>query len=639
MSEEKESQQQFEPMGAASADTSGKPAIAERDFEDKVNLHVNESESAASAPMVIPPAPAAAMPSMAYPAGECGIKGNSDHDEESDDADAEHEKQLYNIWRSGTQITAATQLFIWVIIGAIIVVGLVSGMHELSQYFSHGESNPFDNEDFMNGLLNAGKNLNIPGLVQVLKVLPAAVIACVATSAAVVWVGAKSRSRRIDWTDSHLIVEWSGPVALTFRWSAIAKVEQGSQWELFHGRQPVFVITTKEDNVFHLRLSDISYKHNIGEFFSLIKTNAPNADLHVSRNFASDNSYTELWLKYFSAPAEREKTGLLDAGMYLDNGRYKVVNTIGGGGQGTAYLVEINHEVTPAAYEETDETFDREPIEAVSQLETVNPDSDTADGPESGEVIQMRAASDLAQAKHIMKPRLELSQLNHVVLKEYILPIHRGHLTAERTADKLKAEAQILQRLHHPQIVGLLDAFIEDYRGYLVLDYVAGESLKAIVDETGTQPEAAVINWALQVCAILRYLHGLTPPVVHRDITPDNLLLQDDGDIKIVDFNVAYQVDSSATATVVGKHAYIPAEQFRGKPTPQSDIYALGGTMFYLLTGREPEPITESHPREVNEKVSATLDAIVGRATAYSLLDRYADVDELSEALRELAMS
>jgi serine/threonine-protein kinase len=236
-----------------------------------------------------------------------------------------------------------------------------------------------------------------------------------------------------------------------------------------------------------------------------------------------------------------------------------------------------------------------------------------------------------------MVPRIsELQQLAHVVLKEYVLPVHRGQLTAERTAEKLRLEAAILQNLSHSKIVRLLDAFIEDYRGYLVLEYIDGESLKDKVERLGPQPQQHVIQLALQVCEILDYLHSQTPPVVHRDITPDNLLLQEHGELKLVDFNVACQVDLSATATVVGKHAYIPAEQFRGKPAPQSDIYALGGTMFYLLTAQEPEPISVSHPRSLVPEVSIALDEIVAKCTASELSDRYACVFELSEALQQL---
>ena len=65
--------------------------------------------------------------------------------------------------------------------------------------------------------------------------------------------------------------------------------------------------------------------------------------------------------------------------------------------------------------------------------------------------------------------------------------------------------------------------------------------------------------------------------------------MQESGDVKLVDFNVAHQLETTATATVVGKHAYIPPEQFRGKPVAASDIYALGGTLFYILTGADPD--------------------------------------------------
>src|SRR5581483_5192636 len=100
-----------------------------------------------------------------------------------------------------------------------------------------------------------------------------------------------------------------------------------------------------------------------------------------------------------------------------------------------------------------------------------------------------------------------------------------------------------------------------------------------------------------QMCEILAYLHGLEPPVVHRDFTPDNLMITDDGTLKLLDFNVAMSADNAATSsTAVGKHAYMAPEQFRGLPEPKSDIYSLGATLHFLLTGRDPEPISVSHP-------------------------------------------
>jgi len=449
---------------------------------------------------------------------------------------------------------------------------------------------------------------------QVLNLLPFAAFGCALTTAFATYIARSSKSREIDWTDSHLMLEYSGPINLAFKWTAIKSVDQIWKWDIFHGRQPVFLLTTNEGNVFKLKLSDITAKNNVGSFFSLIKEHAPKAKFNVDPNFATDESYTELWLKYFSKATDRARSGLLEKDMLVCDGMYRVVGTIGGGGQGTAYLAIVERDQIP----------------------------DSAYGAESadGKVAVSLGNKD---ARHILRvdpstteQRKKLVLGQEVVLKEYVLPVHRGQLTAERTAEKLQAEAEILDKLDHEQIVKLKDAFIEDYRGYLVLDFVPGESLKSLTDRLGPQKEEQIINWAIQVLDILSYMHGLTPSLVHRDITPDNLMLQEDGFIKLVDFNVAYQVDSSATATVVGKHAYIPAEQFRGKPTPQSDIYSLGGTMFYLLTGKEPEPISTSHPANHSQFVSPELDEIVAKATATPLLERYANVEDFKNDLLRL---
>lgn len=505
-------------------------------------------------------------------------------------------EQSYGVWSSATRIEASFTALFPIILGTMVLI-LILTIVQHSPPPDPSQLPPVDVSGFV-------KNAYLINTRQIMLVFPFAVLASLAASVGVAFVAGRSRSRQIDWTDSHMLLEYSGPVSLALKWSSIKSIDQEMQWELFHGKQPVFIVRTLEDNVFRLRLSDITQKHNIGEFFSLVKTNAPSAVVNVTRDASPNDSYTELWLKYFSAPAEREKTGLLQKDMVLDRGRYVVHCTVGGGGQGTAYLATIDRSVPPPPVIDEEE----------AEEETQNSD-----------------------VKHIMQPNeTALARSEQVVLKEYVLPIHRGQLTAERTADKLRAEAEILQKLRHPQIVELQDAFIEDYRGYLVLEYVNGEPLKSLVDRLGPQPESQVVDWALQTCEILRYLHGLTPPVVHRDITPDNLMLQEDGKIKLVDFNVAYQVDSSTTATVVGKHAYIPAEQFRGKPTPQSDVYALGGTMYYLLTGTEPVPITQSHPAKVNEHVSPELDAIVAQATANSLQARFATVDDLASALKAI---
>lgn len=216
-----------------------------------------------------------------------------------------------------------------------------------------------------------------------------------------------------------------------------------------------------------------------------------------------------------------------------------------------------------------------------------------------------------------------------VVLKEYILPVYREPEFQQAAREKLEREAQILKGLKHPQIISLLDFFMEDYRGYLVLEFVEGETLRALVGREGRRPERDAVKLIQQVCNIAMHLHGLEPPVVHRDITPENLILQPDGSIKLVDFNVAQQKATQTTATIVGKHAYVAPEQFRGKPTTQSDIYSIGCTMHYLLTGHDPEAITRSSPRSVVPDVSEWANEIVEKATASSAEMRYPDIRDM----------
>ena len=411
----------------------------------------------------------------------------------------------------------------------------------------------------------------------VLSILPFAIFFCLIATAIAAIAYYNLKKREIIVEDKQLVMQATGGVMMGLRWSAIKEIEQTKTYDLFNGRKDVLTIETQEGNKFKLRMSDILLRQDAATFFNKIRTNAPHANLKVDSTLKNDtNSYTELWLKYFSVPTERTNNGMLQPGMTLADGRYRILETIGGGGQGTAYLA-----------------FEQNEAE-------------------------------------------KLTEAGRVVLKEYVLPIHRGQLTADKTAAKLRSEAGILRRLDHPQIVKLLDDFVEDFRGYLVLEYVQGDTLKSILERFGSRSEIEVLDWGLQLCDILIYMHELSPPVVHRDLTPDNMILQEDGFIKIVDFNVAHQVDSSETATVVGKHAYIPPEQFRGKSTAQSDIYALGATMFYLLTGEEPVPISVAHPRNLAHTVSAEMDKVVSMATALSLDKRYQNARTLREALAEL---
>ena len=223
-----------------------------------------------------------------------------------------------------------------------------------------------------------------------------------------------------------------------------------------------------------------------------------------------------------------------------------------------------------------------------------------------------------------------------VVLKEFILPVYVDPEVRRSALENFEKEAKLLKDLSHPQIVHLRDYFVEDHRAYLVLEHVEGQSLQKLVQEEGQLNEDQTINLAEQMIDILSYLHSQSPAVIHRDFTPDNLILQSDGKLKLIDFDVAKQCENNTLGTMVGKHCYMPPEQFRGEARAQSDIYALGASLCFMLTGKEPEPISVSHPRQLVPGLSTQLNRFIEQCTALELEDRFASTQELSMAFNEL---
>lgn len=220
-----------------------------------------------------------------------------------------------------------------------------------------------------------------------------------------------------------------------------------------------------------------------------------------------------------------------------------------------------------------------------------------------------------------------------VVLKEYILPVFVDAKVRREAIDTFKHETEMLKRVHSPLIVSLEEAFVEDNRAYLVLEYVDGPSLKSAVLQRGIMEEKEAVKHALKMCDMLNHLHSLKPAVVHRDFTPDNLILTSGEELKLIDFMVAQEGNDGLGGIAVGKQAFMPPEQLRGKATICSDIYALGGTIFYMLTGQYPEAISQSRPSLFNEKVSVELDDIVNKCTALDCSARYQNANEVKKDL------
>lgn len=222
------------------------------------------------------------------------------------------------------------------------------------------------------------------------------------------------------------------------------------------------------------------------------------------------------------------------------------------------------------------------------------------------------------------------------VIKEAIVPANSDHESAAKALEMFQRESQLLMTLSNPRIARVFDHFIENGRHYMVLEYIDGKDLRRYVKERGAQNEALVLRWAIDVAQILDYLHKLSPPIIHRDLTPDNLVLERNGGIVLIDFGAANQFLGAATGTLVGKQSYISPEQFRGYAEPASDLYALGATMSYLLTGEDPEPLSASHPRSTNPELSESLDAFIAKLTDLEVAERFDCAESVVLELKKL---
>ncbi len=224
----------------------------------------------------------------------------------------------------------------------------------------------------------------------------------------------------------------------------------------------------------------------------------------------------------------------------------------------------------------------------------------------------------------------------HFVLKEAVVPANCDESLKVKAEEMLERETSLLSKLDNPHIASVRDAFVEDGRHYLLMDYIAGTDLRKLVQEFGPQSQDKVIVWARQLADILAYLHSQNPPVIHRDVSPDNLMLREDGQLSIIDFGAANQFLGTATATMIGKQAYIAPEQLRGKPETASDIYGFGCTLYFLLTGQDPEPLSVSHPLQKCHSVSKQMDELVASCTAMEPEDRPASGRVLEKMLRQI---
>lgn len=220
------------------------------------------------------------------------------------------------------------------------------------------------------------------------------------------------------------------------------------------------------------------------------------------------------------------------------------------------------------------------------------------------------------------------------VLKESVVPPDADQQLKDKAAKFFNREADLLSKIKHENIVRVVDHFVENGRDYLVIDYVPGSDLRKLVKERGAPDVAMVIDWADQIAQIVSYLHARTPPILHRDLTPDNLILRDDGQIVVIDFGAANLFVGTATGTMIGKQAYIAPEQLRGKASTKSDVYAYGCTLYFLLTGRDPEALSSSRPSEFRSDVPPWLDTLIAECTNMEETER-PSIEDVAQVLRK----
>lgn len=355
-------------------------------------------------------------------------------------------------------------------------------------------------------------------------------------------------------------------------WDDINKVELVRPKKKRSNLDYLVVIHSNQSKPLRIRYGDILTPWHRLKFIEFLNRNLPHdvSCEELKDVFGSPTvrqSYTEIWLRELAAAPKRDKLTPLTYGTVLQDGAYTIQEKLGMGGQGTVYL---------------------------ARSERLPADS------------------------------------NLVALKEFMLPVFPDPKVRMRAAERFQVEAEMLSRLEHPQIVKFYDLFIEDHRAYLVMERAQGENLKTLVQKEGPRTEQEVARLSWQMCGLLEFLHNNDPPVTHRDFTPDNLILSSEGMLKLIDFSVARQVETTVTGSVVGKPNYMAPEQFRGKPIPQSDIYSLGATMFFLLTGEEPEAIQTSCP---GKSFTQAINEIVSKATAVDPKDRFTSACELASVL------
>lgn len=222
-----------------------------------------------------------------------------------------------------------------------------------------------------------------------------------------------------------------------------------------------------------------------------------------------------------------------------------------------------------------------------------------------------------------------------VVLKE----MNADMAKIAKAQELFEREAHTLKTLHHSGIPKYYDFFVEAGKKYLAMELIHGQDLEKSVQERGPVTPQQAIAWMIQTCSVLDYIHSQEPPLIHRDIKPANLMVRtSDNRVVVLDFGAVKEI-GTLPGTRIGAEGYCAPEQERGQPLIQSDLYAIGPTLIFLLTGETPFKFYKQRGRgyrfvlESVPTISPNLRAVIECVTEPLPSDRYATARELAAAL------
>ncbi len=228
-----------------------------------------------------------------------------------------------------------------------------------------------------------------------------------------------------------------------------------------------------------------------------------------------------------------------------------------------------------------------------------------------------------------------------VAVKEMLNPATDANLRAS-TLKTFQREANILATLSHPAIPKIFDFFDQNDRAYLVMEYINGSDLEILLSKTKELPMEKIIEWAIDLCDVLEYLHRHQPEaIIFRDMKPSNVMIDSLGKVRLIDFGIAKNFVPNVKNTMIGTEGYSAPEQYKGNVSPLSDIYSLGATLHHVLTRRDPrlEPpfsFAERPIPDLNPKTPPELVSLVEKAVEFEPSKRYQSCAEMKTELEYL---